>query len=259
MKKSLLVIGIVVLVLFLDQWLKIWVKTNMTYGEEFGLLGLPWARIHFVENDGMAFGLELGGKYGKLALSLFRILAVGLLVYYLRMLIRSGASWGLLTCFSLILAGAIGNILDSAFYGLIFSESYFHEKAVMFPEKGYAGFLYGKVVDMFYFPIFKGVYPEWIPRLGGKDFLFFRSVFNIADASISVGVISILLFQRRFFSQDVNEASTNEAHTEEGTLQSDTTLNSEQPQTSEKAEEVVDEDALEKENLDQKPLSEEEK
>lgn len=173
----------------------------MSYGEEFGILGLSWARIHFVENPGMAFGIEFGGGYGKLALSMFRIVAVGFLIYYIRELIKAAAPFGLLTSFALILAGAIGNIIDSAFYGLIFSESTYHSVAEMFPaEGGYASFLHGKVVDMFYFPLYNGTLPEWMPFWGGEHVLFFRPVFNIADSAITVGVLSILVFQRSFFS-----------------------------------------------------------
>ena len=164
-----------------------------------------WARIHFVENNGMAFGLELWEPYGKLTLSLFRIIAVGFLIYFIRKLLEAKASLGLLISFALILAGAIGNILDSAFYGLIFSASPHHMSTVaeMFPEQGgYASFLHGKVVDMFYFPMYDGFLPEWFPIWGGESFEFFKPVFNVADVSISTGVISILLFQRSFFSAE---------------------------------------------------------
>lgn len=204
------------MVLIIDQALKIWVKTQMSYGDEIKILGLDWALIHFVENNGMAFGISLGGVYGKLALSLFRIIAVGFLIYYLRLLLRSGVSVGLLVSFSLILAGALGNILDSAFYGLIFSESYYHSgPAELFPEGGgYAGFLHGKVVDMLYFPIFDTYLPEWIPRWGGRHFMFFKPVFNIADLSITLGVLNILLFQRSFFSAPVNEKEQAEGREE---------------------------------------------
>ncbi|MCO6476612.1 MAG: lipoprotein signal peptidase [Phaeodactylibacter sp.] len=202
MKKSTIVLFVIFLVLFLDQALKIWVKTQMNYGDEIRIFGLDWALIHFVENNGMAFGISLGGDYGKLALSLFRIIAVGFLIYYLRLLIRSDVSKGLLVSFALILAGALGNILDSAFYGLIFSESPYHGGlAELFPEGGgYASFLHGKVVDMLYFPIIDTYLPEWAPFWGGEHFLFFKPVFNIADLSITLGVVNILLFQRSFFS-----------------------------------------------------------
>ncbi len=206
MSKTAKVIGIIFLVLLIDQIVKIWIKTTMTYGEEFGILGLNWARIHFVENPGMAFGIEFGGGYGKLALSLFRIIAVGFLVYYIRQLILNNAPLGLLTSFSLILAGAFGNIIDSAFYGMIFSESSYHTVATMFPEGGgYAGFLHGKVVDMFYFPLYEGTLPDWFPIWRGEEVLFFRPVFNVADSAITIGVFSILIFQRSFFNSHKHE------------------------------------------------------
>lgn len=208
MKNSYKVALIIFSVLVIDQCLKIWIKTNLAYGEEIKILGQSWALIHFVENPGMAFGLTLGGDYGKLALSLFRIAAVCFLIYYLRMLLRSNVSFGLIASFSLILAGAIGNIIDSAFYGMIFSETpeYHGGVATMFPEGGgYAGFLHGKVVDMFYFPMFEGFFPEWMPIWGGEHFQFFRPVFNVADASITVGVLSLLIFFRSFFSSQADE------------------------------------------------------
>ena len=167
-----------------------------------------WARIHFVENDGMAFGIRIWGPYGKLILSIFRIIAVGALIYFIRKLLEAKATLGLLISFSLILAGAIGNILDSAFYGLIFSAYSPHSGNVaeLFPEAGgYAGFLHGYVVDMLHFPMMEGYFPDWFPFWGGQSYVFFRPVFNIADVSISVGVISILLFQRSFFSSDTTQ------------------------------------------------------
>ena len=202
MKSSVKISIVVFLVLLIDQALKIWVKTHMEYGEEIRFFGVDWALIHFVENNGMAFGLQLGGSYGKLILSLFRIVAVGFLVYYIRILIQEKAKFGLFLSFGLILAGAVGNIVDSVFYGLIFSESSYHGGiAQLFPpEGGYGSFLHGKVVDMLYFPLIEGNFPNWVPVWGGEHFMFFKPVFNIADAAISAGVINILLFQRSFFS-----------------------------------------------------------
>lgn len=181
---------------------------------------MSWARIHFTENPGMAFGLELDfipGGYGKLVLSVFRIVAVGFLFYYLRLLLKAKIAFGLIVCFSLILAGALGNILDSAFYGVIFSNSPYHGggAATLFPaDGGYAGFLHGKVVDMFYFPMFDGKFPDWFPIWGGEDFLFFRPVFNVADASITVGVLSLLIFFRSFFSGNLEEEKDGEKNSE---------------------------------------------
>lgn len=207
MKKSYIVILVLFLVLFIDQATKIWVKTTMEYGDQIPILGQSWAFIHFVENNGMAFGFSLGESWGKLLLSLFRIFAVGFLVYYIIKLIKENASTFLLVCFSLILAGALGNIIDSAFYGLIFSETPYHGGiATLFPKGGgYADFLYGKVVDMLYFPIMEGTFPNWVPGWGGEHFLFFRPVFNIADASITTGVLLILIFQRKLFARKHND------------------------------------------------------
>ena len=207
-KKSQVAIAVVFLLLLIDQFIKVWVKTHMYIGQEIQLLGFERALIHFVENEGMAFGwkLDLGGEYdyGKLLLSLFRIAAVVFLMMYIRTLIKQKESTGLIICFSMILAGALGNIIDSAFYGLIFSESSYHAEnvATMFPiEGGYGAFLHGKVVDMFYFPLLEGVFPAWIPRWGGGPYLFFRPVFNFADACISVGVTWLIFFERSFFTE----------------------------------------------------------
>lgn len=213
------VIAVILSVLIVDQVLKIFIKTHMSYGTGFNILGLDWARIHFVENKGMAFGLSFGGTVGKLILSGFRILMVGMLIYIIRGIIKTGESMGLLLCFSLIIAGAIGNIIDSAFYGMFFSESLFHGPPATFlaDASGSLGFLQGKVVDMFYFPMLRGTFPEWLPFWGGDQFIFFRPVFNVADAAISVGVISILLFHRRFFkNEQVHKPPHDEVVTTEG-------------------------------------------
>lgn len=192
---------ILALVIIIDQTLKIWVKLNFNYGEEVLILGLRWARLHFVENEGMAFGITFGGDKGKIFLSVFRILAVSFIGYLIYRLLKNGESFSLLASITLIFAGAMGNIIDSTFYGLIFSDSpYFGPTADIFPEEGgYAPILMGKVVDMLYFPIIDTNWPEWIPLIGGDRFQFFRPVFNIADAAITTGVISIILFHRSFF------------------------------------------------------------
>ncbi|MBA4408692.1 MAG: lipoprotein signal peptidase [Bacteroidota bacterium] len=213
LKKSIL---IVILVLLVDQILKIWIKTNMTIGEEFSVFG-NWFLIHFVENNGMAFGFEFGGEYGKIFLSLFRIIAVIGIGWYITKLVKKDLPMGFIACASLIFAGAIGNIIDSAFYGLIFNHSY-GQVSTLFPEGGgYATFLHGRVVDMFYFPLVSGVYPDWVPFLGGSDFQFFRPVFNVADSSISIGIFSIIFFYRKQFNKlDLKEEETHTIKTQTG-------------------------------------------
>ncbi len=173
----------------------------MYLGEEFSVIG-DWFIIHFVENNGMAFGIEFAGDYGKIFLSVFRIIAVtGIGWYLLKLVKRSDIPMGFIVCVSLIFAGAVGNILDSAFYGLIFNDSS-GQVAQLFPDGGgYATFLHGRVVDMFYFPLFTGNYPSWLPFWGGRSFLFFRPVFNIADSAITMGILSIVIFYWRFFSR----------------------------------------------------------
>lgn len=194
---------LIVITLLADQILKFWIKLSMTLGQEFPLLGNK-AMIHFTENNGMAFGMELGGEAGKLILSLFRIVAVCAIGYGLVHMIKKKYHRGLILNVALIFAGALGNIIDSAVYGLIFSESTWYDKAVLFPSGGgYSSFLHGKVVDMFYLPLISGQFPAWFPIWGGQEFLFFRPVFNLADAAISVGVILILIYQKRYFKEDV--------------------------------------------------------
>jgi len=211
-KKSILII---LLILVADQFLKIWVKTHMMLGQEHHILG-DWFIIHFLENNGMAFGLEIAGEFGKIILSIFRIIAVGGIGYYLYYLSQQNAPNGLILSISLVMAGAIGNIIDSAFYGMIFSDSYF-KVAEFLPEGGgYSSLLHGQVVDMFYFPIIKGHYPSWFPIRASQEFIFFRPVFNLADSSITCGVALILIFQRRFFKQEIPK-------TEEPVEQSTTT------------------------------------
>jgi len=200
MSRSLKCILIILGILVIDQVIKFIVKTNMTLYQQNPVFG-NWFIIHFVENRGMAFGLNLPGDYGKVILSIFRLIAIGAISFYLAHLIKLKAHSGLLITMSMILAGAIGNMIDSAFYGLIFSESSPVAPAVLFPEGGgYDTFLHGNVVDMFYFPLFSGVYPEWIPKIGGQSFTFFRPVFNIADSSISIAVVILLIRQHKYFS-----------------------------------------------------------
>ena len=199
-RKSIL---IVLLILLADQTLKVLVKTHMTLYEQIPFLW-NWGILHFVENNGMAFGLSLPGSLGKILLSSFRIVAVAGIGLYLRHLIRLKAHTGLIITLSMVMAGALGNIIDSIFYGLIFSSSNPVESATLFPEGGgYAPLLHGKVVDMFYFPLIKGNYPDWFR--GGSNFVFFRPVFNIADSSISVAVAIILFNQKRFFRHVAEE------------------------------------------------------
>jgi signal peptidase II len=193
-KAALIVLGI----LILDQALKFWVKTTFYMGESHAIFG-QWFYLHFTENEGMAFGMKLGGSYGKLLLSLFRIVAVVIIIWWLYKVTRHGAGNLLVICISLILAGALGNILDSAFYGLIFSESYMQVATFLPDGGGYGTFLHGKVVDMLYFPIIETHYPAWFPFWGGEDFTFFRPVFNIADSSITTGVLILIFFQKKVF------------------------------------------------------------
>ena len=204
LKKSL---AIIIGVLFIDQVLKFWVKTHMYLGEEHTVFG-NWFIIHFTENPGMAFGMELGGNFGKIFLSLFRILVALLGGFYLFKLIRKESHPGLIICGSLILAGALGNIIDSIFYGKIFSDS-MHSVSILFPAGGgYGGWLHGKVVDMLYFPLIETHFPSWFPIWGNEEFVFFRPVFNIADSSISIGVTLVFLFQKKFFPEKKEQATT---------------------------------------------------
>lgn len=185
--------------LLLDQITKIIVKTQMTINQSITVFP-DWFFIHFIENPGAAFGAQFGGEYGKLFLSLFRIAAVIALCWYINKLIKKQAPTGVLVGFALILAGALGNIIDSAFYGLVFSESTYDAVATFLPEGGgYASFLHGKVVDMLYFPLFSGTYPSWFPGIGGGSFTFFSPIFNVADSYITIGVLYLIIFQYKFF------------------------------------------------------------
>ena len=194
MKRPLLII---LLVLVLDQAVKIYIKTHFILGEEHRFAS--WFIIHFTENNGMAFGMQFSGQYGKIFLSIFRIAALSAIGYYLWTLVKRNAPIGLICSFALIFAGAMGNILDSTFYGVLFSDSGYELSRFLPKEGGYASLLHGKVVDMFYFPLLEGHFPSWMPFLGNEEFLFFRPVFNVSDSAITVGVVLILLFQKKFY------------------------------------------------------------
>ncbi|RYZ30293.1 MAG: lipoprotein signal peptidase [Chitinophagaceae bacterium] len=194
---------IIALVIIADQALKFWIKTSFTYGPVLNMAGQKWAQLYFIENPGMAWGMELGGSWGKMILTLFRLGAVTFGTWYLVRIVKQGYSKGFIACAALIYAGALGNLIDSMFYGMIFSESSYGQVAKLFPQGGgYGGFLHGKVVDMLYFPMVKSSFPDWLPLIGGHEFEFFSPIFNIADASISIGVITLLIFQKRFLQRE---------------------------------------------------------
>jgi signal peptidase II len=192
---------LIILILLADQVLKFYIKTQYVLGEEHNIIG-SWFRLHFVENEGMAWGLKFGGGIGKILLTLFRLIAVILGTFYLRSIIQKKYHTGFIICAALIYAGAFGNLIDSMFYGLIYSNSNPFMVATLFPPQGgYAGFFHGQVVDMLYFPIIHTYYPAWFPVKSwrGEEFEFFSPVFNLADASISIGVIALLIWQKKFF------------------------------------------------------------
>ena len=196
-KRGWLAALIVVAILVVDQIIKIWVKTNMTLHEQIDIFS--WFKIVFIENNGMAYGMEIGSK---LVLSIFRIVAIGLLTYYIAQQVKKQARWGYIICLSMVTAGAAGNIFDSMFYGLIFNASSEYYTSYFVPfGTGYAPFLMGKVVDMFYFPLIVTTWPQWVPMVGGDPFVFFSPIFNFADSSISVGVVLLLLFYRKEISE----------------------------------------------------------
>ena len=202
--KAKQIILLILAILLIDQGSKFYIKLNFYTGEEHNVLG-TWFRLHFVENEGMAWGWKFGGEFGKIALTLFRLVAVIWGSFLIRNFIRQKQHKGFLICAALIYAGALGNLIDSLFYGLIFEASnpFTQNVATFLPAGGgYAGLFHGKVVDMLYFPIITNShYPTWIPIVGGEEFEFFRPVFNVADMAISIGVIAILIFQNTFFNK----------------------------------------------------------
>lgn len=198
---------LVFLVLLVDQVSKLYIKTHFVLGEEIKVF--EWFRIHFIENEGMAWGTKIPGDYGKLFLTLFRIVAVFGIGYWLWDSVRKHSSSYLIVSIALILAGAFGNIIDSVFYGVLFNDSY-HAPSTLFSENPYGTWFHGKVVDMLYFPIWKGNLPEWLPFVGGKYFTFFNAIFNIADMAISTGVGILIVFNKKAFGTDKKEESTEE-------------------------------------------------
>ncbi len=225
LKYAVLIIAAVILV---DQALKIWIKTNYATGDT-EITGLSWFRLHFIENPGMAWGWKFGNETGKMILTLFRLAAVIFGTWYIGRLVKQQYSRGFIICAALIYAGALGNLIDSMFYGMIFDKGLHFDPTIgmngdyvsysgiaEFSSSGYSSFLHGSVVDMLYFPMFKGQFPSWFPFVGNDKFEFFSPIFNIADASISTGVITLLLFQKRLFKRNVKAEthSTVETSTE---------------------------------------------
>lgn len=213
-KKTIIALAVIFGILILDQIIKIWVKTNMVMGEEINIIG-DKIKLHFTENPGMGFGMELGGLGGKIALSIFRIVAIVGLSYYLYRIIKSGENLLYVICISMVIAGATGNLIDSAFYGLIFNKGMVYDPAIkewvaysglaQFSKDGYSGFLIGVVVDMFYCPVISSHYPKWFPFVGGDPFLFFRPVFNVADSVITISVFIMIIFYKKIFRKNTDK------------------------------------------------------
>jgi signal peptidase II len=205
------VVFIIAAIIIVDQALKIWIKTSHPTGEVVRVFGMDWFRLHFIENPGMAWGWKFGNETGKMILTLFRLAAVIFGTWYLGQIVKKQYKRGFIVCAALIYAGALGNLIDSMFYGMIFDKGLHYDSAIneyvsysgiaQFTSPGYSSFLHGSVVDMLYFPMFKGNFPSWVPFIGDDSFEFFSPIFNVADASISVGVITLLLFQKRFFKK----------------------------------------------------------
>ena len=190
------------LLVLIDQIIKILVKTNMTLGESFCVLG-DWFRILFIENEGMAFGMKFGGKIGKLLLTVFRLGLFSALCWWIHKLVKTGnVPCGVLVGLTLITAGAMGNIVDCVLYGQIFSESVYGGSVAALGGEPYAPIFFGKVVDMFYFPLIDTVWPEWVPFVGGSPFRFFEPVFNFADSCVTVGAFYLILFHYKFFATE---------------------------------------------------------
>ncbi|MGB3154822.1 MAG: lipoprotein signal peptidase [Chitinophagaceae bacterium] len=220
------VVLIISAIIIVDQVLKIWIKTNHPTGEVVRVFGMDWFRLHFIENPGMAWGWKFGNETGKMVLTLFRLAAVIFGTWYLGRIVKLQYRRGFIICAGLIYAGALGNLIDSMFYGMFFDKGLHFDPAITdyvsysgvagFASPGYSSFLHGSVVDMLYFPMFKGHFPSWAPFIGGDEFEFFSPIFNIADASISTGVITLLIFQKRFFSRHIpkEEHTTVETNTE---------------------------------------------
>ena len=199
---------IIIIILLIDQVSKIYIKTHFVLSEEIKVLGLDWFRIHFLENNGMAWGKEFGGRSGKLFLTLFRLVAIAGIGYWMYDAIKNNSHRILVTAIALIFAGAMGNIIDSVFYGIFFSDSYRELATFLPPEGGYESLFHGKVVDMLYFPIIQNAtWPEWVPYFGGGDFSFFEPVFNIADTAISTGVGILLVFNKKAFPKIEEEVA----------------------------------------------------
>lgn len=196
MKKAILII---IAVLAVDQISKIWIKTNFMLGDEIYIF--DWFRIHFIENNGAAWGAEIGGKTGKLILTLFRLCAIVGIGYWLYSSIQKKEHQLLLVSIALIFSGALGNILDSVFYGVIFDHSNY-QIATLFSPEPYGTVFHGKVVDMLYFPMWQGVLPNWIPQIGGQNFTFFNAIFNIADSAITIGVVMLIVFGNKIFPRE---------------------------------------------------------